>query len=371
MSQGCMTDAKIIPIRDYGSLETAKKAMSEWKTSSENKKDALRFLDDLSAGKVFDLGKISDARLIKFIVALKPSLESFSKPFEQLTLQDIERFEKSLSTGKIKSTKDQPYAPSTQVEVKRLLKVYLKWKLGDTNEVRKLYESLNTKDTDKKLEYLKESEIEQLYKNCKNATERFLVAVLFDSGAKAEEFHNIRYEDIKLPTAKDNSLCITFQDKYSSTKGRTICLYWKHSAEAVRDFIKERVADKIKAKDPIYNKSYDNTRKIIRRLGKNTLDKNLNYQLFRNSSTMYYSTRLTREQLCHRYGWKLSSTIPDMYASMHPENENKDKSEKFSSAPIEELRNKIETQEQEIRILKDAQKATAQALSELKRKLKK
>ena len=38
----------------------------------------------------------------------------------------------------------------------------------------------------------------------KKDLEHFIVAVLFDSGARAEEIMNIRYEDIQLPEGKEN-----------------------------------------------------------------------------------------------------------------------------------------------------------------------
>ncbi len=56
------------------------------------------------------------------------------------------------------------------------------------------------------------------------------MALLFDSGARAEEFLNIRYEDIEIPE-KDNFVRLTLKEEYSKTKGRVISLYWKHSLE--------------------------------------------------------------------------------------------------------------------------------------------
>jgi hypothetical protein len=58
-----------------------------------------------------------------------------------------------------------------------------------------------------------------------NNEERFVIAVLFDSGARAEEFHNIRREDIQLPSGSDNYVQITLKEEYSKTNGRTISLY--------------------------------------------------------------------------------------------------------------------------------------------------
>jgi len=83
-------------------------------------------------------------------------------------------------------------------------------------------------------DFLKEHEIEQLYRNSGNPAQRFMIAVLFDAGARAEEFHNIRLEDVQLPEGKENFVKITLKEEYSKTKGRTISLYWKYSTEAAR-----------------------------------------------------------------------------------------------------------------------------------------
>ena len=230
-------------------------------------------------------------------------------------------------------------------DIRIALKIFLKWKLGEGRAVD-LVGWIDTRRVNKTPDYLKESEVEKLFKACKNAKERFLLALLFDSGTRAEEFLNIRYEDIEMPTNKDNFVRLTLKEEYSKTKGRVISLYWKHSLESVRDYMKEREYSGIKSSDAIFEGSYDSARFFLMRLGKKILKKSIHFHLFRHSSATYYATKLNRQELCYRYGWKFSSDMPDTYIS-RAGMESKELDEKFQATEIEELQKKFEIQDQQ------------------------
>ena len=154
-----------------------------------------------------------------------------------------------------------------------------------------------------------------MLRGCRTAQQRFALAVLFDSGARAEEFINIRYEDIQLPEGKENFVRLTLKEEYNKTKGRTISLYWRHSLTAVTDYLRERVAQRISPKDPVYNYLYPALRMFIGRLGRRVLKRRIRAHLFRHSSATYYATKMNRQELCYRYGWRFSSNMPDVYIS--------------------------------------------------------
>ncbi|MCX6748457.1 MAG: site-specific integrase, partial [Candidatus Pacearchaeota archaeon] len=283
-------------------------------------------------------------------------LEFLNKPCSTITLTDMENFEKALSSNKLKTYKKTPYTLSTKADLRRSLKIYLKWLFGDTEKYRKLTDWLDLRTPTKTPEYLSEQEVEKLYKSCKNAQERFLIAVLFDSGARAEEFHNIRYEDIQLPEGKDNFVKLTLKEEYSKTKGRVISLYWKHSLEAIKDYLDERIKEGIKANEPVFKNTYDNSRKFLARQGKKVLNKSLHYHLFRHSSATHYADKLNRQQLCYRYGWKFSSNMPDIYIS-RAGMESKEIDERFTATELEDLKKQLEQETRskgiEIEELKD------------------
>jgi len=321
-------------------LEVRKKAIKDWKIDKEDKKDLVKFLDDLGLGKVNKGKKIGAARQLKYLDMLKIPLTFFNKPTSKLTIKDVERFEKALSSNKLKNRKQEPLSPATKVDIRRMLRAYLTWKLGE-NKARELTYFFDTRVPAKTPDYLTEQEIEKLYKACKSAKERYLVAVLFDSGARAEEFHNIRCEDIQLPKDNEAFVKVTIKEEYSKTEGRTISLYWKYSLEAVRDYLEEREKEGIKSDEPVFKDSYDNARQFLYRLGKKVLGKRVHYHLFRHSSATFYATKLNRQQLCYRYGWKFSSNMPDVYISRSGM-ESKELDEKFKATELEELRRKFE-----------------------------
>ncbi len=82
------------------------------------------------------------------------------------------------------------------------------------------------------------------------------------------------------------------------------------------------------------------------KLGKRVLNKPIYFHLFRHSSATYYASKLNRQELCYRYGWKFSSNMPDVYIS-RAGMESKELDEKFAATEIEILQKKLETQEQQ------------------------
>ncbi|VVB78528.1 Tyrosine recombinase XerA [uncultured archaeon] len=356
-----------IPIHNR-SIKTRKKSLMDWEIPEIEKKKILRFLEELELGKV-NLGKkISEGRQSKYLDLLRVPFEIINKPCEKITVLDIEFFERDLSSGKIKSNKKEPYSLNTKVDMRRALKIYLKWRLGEV-KAKELAGWLDTKDVRVTPDYLSEVEITKLYKHCKSANERFLIAVLFDAGARAEEFHNIRYEDVQLPKEKESYVKLTIKEEYSKTLGRTISLYWKYSLEAVADYIKERERDGIKRNEPIYNISYDATRKFLQRLGKKVLGKSLHYHLFRHSSATYYAPKLNRQQLCIRYGWKFSSEMPDTYISRAGV-DSKEIDEKFTQTEMGDLKVDNTKLKQELEIGKERQNNLEFELDALKKSVK-
>jgi len=108
------------------------------------------------------------------------------------------------------------------------------------------------------------------------------------------------------------------------------------------------------------------------------LEETIHFHLFRHSSATYYATKLNRQELCYRYGWKFSSDMPDVYIS-RAGMQNKELDEKFSSTELEELQTKLEKQEQQRMIEVEEMKKEKEQLqkrmeldfSEMKKKLEK
>ena len=344
-------------------LKARLESLKEWKTPEENKKDILIFLQDLEIGKVNRGKRISEGRRLKYLDMLKITFTFWNKDISQIELKDIADFERSISSDQILSFKKKPFSNESKRDIKIALKIYIKWKLGEAKALE-LCGWLDTRRIAKTPDYMKESEVMKLYKSCKNAKERYLLALLFDSGARAEEFINIRYEDIEIPEKRDSFVKITLKEEYSKTKGRVISLYWKYSLEAVRDYLRERELEGLKSTDPVFEGSYNSARFFLMRAGKKILNKSIHFHLFRHSSATYYASKLNRQELCYRYGWRFSSEMPDTYIS-RAGMQSKELDEKFSSTEMENLQKKLDKQEQEKMIEVERQKDT----EELKKKI--
>jgi len=347
-----------IPIHQRN-IEVRINSIKDWKISEEDKKDLLKFIDDLELGKVNKGRKISKSRQLKYLDILKPALIFFNKPTSKLIMKDIENFEKALTTGKIKSQKKKEYSLNSQSDIKKSLKIYLKWK-GLDNE---LTDWLDTRVPIKTPDYLSEQEIIKLYKACKTNEERYLIVVLFDGGMRAEEFFNIRKEDLQLPDGNENYVRLTLKDEYSKTKGRVISLYWKNSLEAIRDYYNERIKEGLELNEQIFKLKYDNVRQFLNRFGKKILNKSTHFHLYRHSSATYYASKLNRQQLCYRYGWAFSSRMPDVYIS-RAGMENKELDEKFNATDLEDIKKQLEKEKQESSLLIEEQSESIKSARE-------
>lgn len=339
-----------IPIH-YKNLALRIKTIQKWNIPKQDKKDIVKFLKDMSIGKVNRGKKISEMRQIKVINLLKIPLNFFNKSIKKLSQKNIEKFEYALTSDKIKNFQNKPLSELTKIDIKVMLRAFLKWKLGEAKAL-KLVGWLDTRAPKRTPNYLSEEEITKLYKSCKNNEERFLIAILFDTGARAEEIHNIRFEDIQMPKNSENFVKLTLKAEYSKTNGRTISLYWKNSLEAVREYLEERKQEGIKSDEPVLKTDYNTMRQTLKRLGQRALKKSIHYHLFRHSSATFYAPKLNRQEICYRFGWAFASKMPDIYIS-RAGLENSQLDEKFESTELGELKNKLNKEEFERKKLQE------------------
>jgi hypothetical protein len=84
-------------------------------------------------------------------------------------------------------------------------------------------------------------------------------------------------------------------------------------------------------------------------MGLRVLKRPVHYHLLRHSSATHYATRLNRQELCYRYGWKFSSNMPDVYIS-RAGMESKALDEKFTQTELGTLKDDLAKVEQALRI---------------------
>ena len=127
---------------------------------------------------------------------------------------------------------------------------------------------------------------------------------LFDSGARIEEALNVRVKDL---TKTDDVYKVRIT--VSKTKPRTIHLpicskfldlwFQEHKDDNENSFL-----------FPI---SYNGLRGMLVRRSKSILNKKVTPHILRHSSATYYANHLSHFQLCYRFGWSMSSNMPNRY----------------------------------------------------------
>lgn len=315
------------------------------------KKKIPEFLGDLAIGKVSKGKSIGESTQLKYLEFLTSVLKYFNRNFNTLTLNDVEKFIRDLDSDVLVGVRGA-WDLETKLKIKLAFCSYVSWRLP-AKKAKQLTDWIDrSKPKQKDPDSLSEFEVDKLFRSCSSSEQRFLVAVLFDSGARAEEFHNIRFSDIEMPQGKNNFVKLTLRSEFSKTKGRTVSLYWKNSLSAVGEYLNERKKEGIAINEPVFKNRYDNARQILNRLGARVLNKRVYYHLFRHSSATYYATRLNRQELCYRYGWRFSSDMPDIYISRAGMTNSK-LDENFTSTELGELKGELEKEKHERKLTQE------------------
>ncbi|HRZ85198.1 MAG TPA: site-specific integrase [Candidatus Paceibacterota bacterium] len=339
-----MSEQEKIPIRQLN-MDKKMAGISKWKIDAKDKKEvkdgwikALR-LGELT-GKV-----VKDGGLSVYLSDIKIALEFFKKPTAKLTLDDIKRLHEAMIkdelthplkkrvdkeiNGKIETstiTIKKPYSRYKKISIRNSLILYLKWKFDDG--AYKFIKILKIKmgGKVKEVDAPPEEEVEKLIDACTENYERFFVCALFDTGCRAEEFHNIRMEDVLFPKTGENFIKIRVREAYSKTKGRVISCYWKHSTKIITDYYNERLKEGAKPTDPVFPKTYPMMRKFLHRLGLRALGKSIHYHALRHASATHYIYIIKNDhQMNYRYGWNFGSPMIQRYSRRRDLSEELDK----------------------------------------------
>ena len=339
-----MSETDKISIRNL-KIEKRIADISKWKIPEQDKKDVKEgFVRALRLGEL--TGKVvKDGGLSVYLSDIKVALEFIGKSVTKITEEDIRKFHEAMINdsltytqlrNEIKIVKGEDvetkiktknaYSKNKKVSIRRSFILFLKWKLDEKafKFIKLLKIKLGGKEKD--IDAPSEAEVEKLYFGCKKNYERFLIAVLFDAGCRAEEFHNVRMDDVIFPKTGESFIKLRFRSEYSKTKGRSISLYWKYSTKAVTDFYNERLKEGAKATDPVFNRTYHLSRKFLNRLSRRVLGKGMHYHAMRHASATHYVYVIKNDhQMCYRYGWNFGSPMIQRYARKRDFSEEVDK----------------------------------------------
>lgn len=286
--------------------EHAIKQLKEDGTISETNKELfLAFLRDAIVGKTIinrQKKNICKRTCLKYLYNLKTVAFFLKKDFTKVTKKEMEDFIFALEDDSILKKNRVSYADETKKDFKVALKKFYKWLYGNNKIYPEIVGWLDTFCPAKDISALTAQQIEKVVQIAKRKIDKALVTVLFDLGARAEEFLNIHIEDI---TKTENSFKIHL--KFSKTFSRTLPL--DRSVGHLKRWLENH-----HGKGQLFPVTYNQCRNKLKQLGKKAIDIEITPQIIRHSkATQLAQAGVGRYQMCEWMGWAMSSKMPDRY----------------------------------------------------------
>ena len=322
----------------------------------KNRDLIIEFLRDAEIGKTNPhkaKKKVGEKRLTKYISLLSRISGWFNKPFNEVTVKDMEMVVLNLEKGKYKKMKVTPvwkdgkvismrddssketYSKNSVLDFKKGIKKFFRWLLkNDLQKYNELTSWMETYEELTEVPALSREEIEKMA-NASDNKYKAIIMFLFDSGARIEEALNIRMSDISKKTLENtNTISYYVRIKHSKTKPRTIhipmCLQSMDAWISIHP-------DKDNLNSPLFPITYNSVAKFLGEIGEKVLKKNVYPHLLRHSSATYYCNKLSQYQLCYRYGWSMSSRQPTRYIDREGIHEE-DTVKKYTEDEVENLK---------------------------------
>lgn len=279
----------------------------------ENKETIRNFLYEAKIGKTIRKGqkkKLGKRRLLRYIVELKRLDDYFKKPFDQVSTSEMEKFIIDLEDGVLKKTNGEKYSTETIITIKKQLKKFYKWLLGNNKHYPDVVEWIDTSYELPEYTALSKDQVEEVVNKTTSTKSnimirnRAIIMVLFDSGVRAEELLNIRLKNIHEENGK-----YKMRVEHSKTKKRT--LHLPLSSAHLKEWLKIHPA-RHNPLAQLFPMRYDALRMVVKRASDN-INKEVSPHGLRHSSATYWAKHLSRYQLCYRMGWAMSSQQPDRY----------------------------------------------------------
>ena len=280
-----------------------------------NKQLILSFLIDCETGKTVknkSKKKIGVKRCNRLLDLLKLFSNLLDKPFDKLTQEDHEKFILDFENDKYKKKNGKKFNESTKSYYKKGFRKFGKWmKDRGINDLD--FSFMETYEPIKEVSALTREEIEKIISKTPLLRDQALIMILFDSGARIEEFLNIRLRHLM---KREDYYQVRIE--YSKTKPRTVSI--PMCTKLLESWLQEH-PDRDNPEAQLFPMSYDLVRITVKRHAQKALNKNINIHQLRHSSATYYCHKLSSYQLCYRYGWSMGSDQPARYIDREGINE--------------------------------------------------
>jgi len=347
-------DEIIDPHNNEGKWENWKKeGMKIGGISEGNRELIISYLNDMERGKNIN-GNSKGCRSCIRLNVLRVRLPQIARFFEQEYKKDLDKITRDMATefgfklkkGEFKRVDGKPY--KHKVDFIKDLKAFWHWHMKI--QARKYHDSKETegsmiedvtedlaRDKEKPPEfvYFTINELDQMMKDA-DFKYRVLMKFLFDSIIRApKELANVRVKDLE--EGKDGIYTLDIREETSKTYGRKIKLLL--SSKMVKSWIE---TNKLKPEDYLFKICPSVANKVLKRLGKKSINKMPTMYDFRHSGACYWTTRYKHETaLRYRGGWKDSQRL-DYYTTFLGMKDTITKDDLEDSETRTELQKKIE-----------------------------
>lgn len=279
----------------------------------ENNTIVSKFIYDARIGKTIvgrQKKKVGLLRIVKYLHDLRMLDHYFKKPLDKLTQQELERFILDLEEGRIKTERGTPYRPETQIVIKKMIRKFYKWLFGNNINTPEIVQWIDTSGQMPEYQALKKEQIENILNLITSPTSRLLarnraiIMVLFDAGLRADELINIRMKHLSFDKG-DYHIRVEFSKTLKRTVTLPFCKQYLDSWLDVHPARTEPLAQ-------LFPINYGNLLNLVSRAGK-IINVRLTPHGLRHASATYWCQHLTPYELCYRFGWSMSSKMPQRY----------------------------------------------------------
>lgn len=319
---------------------TLKRFQDDATINPRSKELVLTFLRDAALGKTV-LGrakkKIGRARLTGYINQLYPLIVFVKKDLDKVTQEDMEWFIEALDADQITSRSPRTWGSTIQrsgsalstrykTDIKITVKKFYKWLLGESKVYPSLVEWIDTVIEAKEIPALTEAEVSYLLDCATSPLQRVLIQLLFDGGFRIGELLNIRLHHVRLlayDPQNDSKRCFVVRVPFSKTLRRTVALPMAASTKWLKLWLERHPArprvnadgtlDAAEPASPLIPLTGNAVRLILRRAGQRALKKRVYPHLMRHTSATYWSNKLPYFKFCKRFGWTMTSKMPQRY----------------------------------------------------------
>jgi integrase/recombinase XerD len=252
-------------------------------------------------------------RILKYISTLKMIATQINTDFDKVEKRDLFIFISELE----QSDKSEWLKHDYKVCIKKFYKWYLK---DDNPELTKwIKASINRKDQKLPEEMLIEEDILKMINYAKKKSDKAIIALLWDIGARIGEIGNLRIKHIKFD---EYGATVNLKGKTGYRRVRAV-----FSVEYLQAWLLEH-PDRNNPDAPLWTTfdskedlikplHYGSIRMKIKRLAKKAgINKRIHPHLFRHSRCTYIANYLTEAQMNVYFGWIQGSEMSSVYVHL-------------------------------------------------------